>query len=240
MEKSLNTTISVFLLITLMYSSISSAAPNNEGVEIEVLFSGNFGSTITDETGTYFNINFNSYYLDRFNYDPWGGVQQWYTSYEPKVYIDKYHYGSTDFEFSTDVTTHDVLSSPDAGVPLYFFDTEAQITLVITNNSPAAKQNLRIESEAFTLNIDGSNGTSFGNQQTQDIVVRKGETVYIDASFIANYQEGMESGLDRYSVRVSHPNNGARKGNQDAALIAEFEAIFCPPDHALSTLGFQP
>ena len=207
-----------------------------EQLEINVYFGGNFGSTITDETGTYYNINYSNYleywYAKYYgmDIDAFGGKEIWLTMYEDKVYTEEYQVGSRDYEFTTDTTVEDVLFDPDAGVPLYFFGTEAQITIAVTNNGPRAVTKIRVETEAFVLHTDGTNGESFGNKQVEDIEIALGETVYIDASFLAD-DPTLDSGLDRFSILISHPNNGGGPGNEYPALIAAYEAIFCPPEY---------
>ena len=232
----------IFSLFLFSISAFTVAAPGGnqsnatQKLDVSVSFVGNFGSTITDDSGTYFNINFNSYLsyiyeslLGIQGYDPYNGIQMWQTVYEPKVYIEAYQVGSRDYLFTTSTTVEDVLNDPDAGVPLYFFGTEAQVTIAVTNNGPQAKAKVQVVSEAFILNTDGTNGTSFGNQLTQDLEIARGETAYIDASFFANVSPELDSGLDRFSIKISHANNN--NGNNNAGLIAEYEAIFCPPEY---------
>ncbi len=236
--------ISVFF-VTSAISVQAKPAEKVDKFEVNVSFSGNFGSTITDASGTYFNINYNSYLayiyetvLGIEGYDPWNGVQMWDTVYEPIVYIEDYQVGSTDYPFTTSTTVEDVLNDPDAGVPLYFFGTEAKIVIAVTNSGPQAKAKVRVTSEAFVLNTDGSNGSSFGNQLVQDYEIAKGETVYIDASFTPAIDPNMDSGLDRLSIKVSHANNGS--GNNEAALIGSYEAIFCPPEYEEALIDRAP
>ena len=239
MKTRIKTGFFVLLLSLVPASSIAASIGQHKGektgIEVKALFSGHFGSTITDDSGTYFNINSNSYmawlYKEWFgieDYDPWHGYQVWSTTYEPVVYVKPYQFGSTRFRFTPQTTVDDVLHNPDAGVPLYFFDMPAGITLAITHHGPQARMKLRVSSEAFVLNPDGSNGPSFGNHQVRDIVVLKGETVLIDASFTAIYREELSSGLDRLAITVSHPNSSGQDG---AGVIAEYEAIYCPPEY---------
>ena len=239
MKTALKTGVVALLLSVYSLAGLAAAAGKHNGevpgIEVKALFSKNFGSTITDESGTYFNINSNSYvaylYKEWFgiaDYDPWQGYQLWSTVYEPTVYVEKYQYGSRSFQFTPQTTVDDVLNNPDAGVPLYFFDMPAGITIAITNNGPKDKIKVRVTTEAFVLNPDGSNGSSFGHQKVQDVEVLRGETALVDASFVAEYRPELNSGLDRLSIRISHPNNS---NQENAGAIASYEAIFCPPEY---------
>jgi hypothetical protein len=126
--------------------------------------------------------------------------------------------------------------------PLYFFDTEVGATVTVKNNGPRKRAKLRIRTEVYCLRADGSNGAELTSPQEVDIDLGPGETATINASFIAGYAEGAESGLDRMIIKVLHPNTGGGPGNSDPALIMMKEAIFCPPEYmgealdALSTV----
>lgn len=137
-------------------------------------------------------------------YNFWG-----YTFYEPKVYPEEY-WG----EF-----------------PLYFFGSEVGVIVKVKNNGPRKKAKIRIKVEAYVLKTDGSNGVSLMEPKTIDIIVNKGEEKEIDASFIAEYVEGAESGLDRFIVKVLHINEGGGKGNPEPSLIMQKEGVFCPPEY---------
>jgi hypothetical protein len=132
-----------------------------------------------------------------------------WTIYENKVYPSKY-WG----EF-----------------PLYFFGTKTGVTVKVTNNGPRAKAKVRIQTEAHVLRVDGSNGATLAQPRVIDVEVARGETKTIDASFFAEYTPGVESGLDRFLVKVSHMNEGGGKGNPEPALIMVKEGVFCPPEY---------
>jgi hypothetical protein len=132
------------------------------------------------------------------------------TVYEDKVYPEAYH-----------------------GIyPLYFFNTRVGVTVTVTNNGPRRKAKLRIRTEACVLRTDGSNGAPLTVPREIDIEVARGETRVIDASFIAQPSADTESGLDRFLVKVSHPNAGEGSDGNTPALILMKEGIFCPPEYA--------
>ncbi|MCD6422724.1 MAG: hypothetical protein J7L42_01215, partial [Elusimicrobia bacterium] len=103
--------------------------------------------------------------------------------------------------------------------PLYFFGTKVPVKVIVKNNGPRAKAKIRVKVEAYCLLTDGSNGTSLMEPKTIEVVVAKGEQRIIDASFVAQYVEGADSGLDRFIVKVLHINEGGGKGNPEPALV---------------------
>jgi hypothetical protein len=115
--------------------------------------------------------------------------------------------------------------------PLYFFGSKTGVTVTVTNNGPRAKAKVRIQTEANALLTDGSNGVTLAEPRVIDVEVARGETKTIDASFVAQYVPGAESGLDRFTVKVSHMNEGGGKGNPEPALIMVKEGVFCPPEY---------
>jgi hypothetical protein len=113
---------------------------------------------------------------------------------------------------------------------MYYFGRPNGITVTVTNNGPRQVAKLRITTECYVLRTDGTNGGQMMEPRIIDIEVEKGETKVIDASFTAYYTPGLDSGLDRFIVKVSHPNQGGGPGNSDPALIMVKEAVFCPPE----------
>jgi hypothetical protein len=111
--------------------------------------------------------------------------------------------------------------------PLYFFGAEVGVTVTVRNNGPRRKAKLRVRAEACVLLTDGTNGAALCEPSEFDVEVARGETVVIDASFTAVWSEGAESGLDRFVVKVLHPNSG----REDASLIMAREGVFCPPEY---------
>lgn len=122
--------------------------------------------------------------------------------------------------------------------PLYFFGTEVGVTVTLRNLGPRAKVKARVRTEAYVLLTDGSNGAMLAAPQEIDVEVTRDEAVTIDASFTAQYTPGMESGLDRFVVKVLHPNEAGEIpetfSEDDPALITVAEGVFCPPDIELS------
>ncbi|MEA3507052.1 MAG: hypothetical protein U9R36_06160 [Elusimicrobiota bacterium] len=114
--------------------------------------------------------------------------------------------------------------------PLYFIGRPAYIKVTVANRGPRAKAKVRIKTECYTLNTDGSDGMSLMEPKIVDIEVPDGQSETVDATFTINYRPGLESGLDRFKVKVLHMNRGGGKGNEEPALIMEKEGIFCPPD----------
>ena len=104
------------------------------------------------------------------------------------------------------------------------------ITVTITNRGPRRTAKLRIRTEAYVLRTDGTNGPELTEPREIDIEVARGQTVVIDASFTVPYSPLLDSGLDRFLVKVSHPNEGGGPGNEDPALIMVGEGVFCPPE----------
>lgn len=114
--------------------------------------------------------------------------------------------------------------------PMYFFGGEVGTRVTVTNNGPRARTKIRIIAEAHCLNTDGTNGVAIMAPQVTEISLARGETRVIDASYIAQYVAGAESGLDRFTVKVLHVNEGGGPGNAGPALIMIREAILCPPE----------
>jgi hypothetical protein len=113
--------------------------------------------------------------------------------------------------------------------PLYFFGYQTGITVTVTNNGPRKVAKLRITTEAYQLRTDGSSGHALREPTSIDIELARGETRTIDASFVVNQTPESESGLDRFIVKVSHPNEGGGNGNTEPGLIMVQEGVFCPP-----------
>jgi hypothetical protein len=162
-------------------------------LDVEITFSGAFGTTVTNSEGTYYNFL-------------WG-----YTLYEEKVYPQQY-WGE---------------------YPLYFFGLPVGVTVKITNKGPREKCKLSIKSEAFVLRTDGSSGAPLMVPKVVDVEVKRGETKVVDASFVCEYVDGADSGLDRFIVKVLHTNegNGSEGNNYEPALIMQKEGVFCPPKY---------
>jgi hypothetical protein len=114
--------------------------------------------------------------------------------------------------------------------PLYFFGDEVGVTVTVTNLGPRKTFRLVLRTEAYCLRTDGSNGATLLAPTDVAIQVERDETVQVDASFTASFVAGAESGLDRFIVKVLHPNV-VDTPNGEPAIILQKEAIFCPPEH---------
>lgn len=136
-------------------------------------------------------------------YTFWG-----YSIFEPQIYPEKYW-----------------------GVfPLYFWGTTVGVNVTITNHGPRNRMKVRIIREVYTLHTDGSNGVALIQPQAMEFSLKRGETKTINASFVAQYVAGADSGLDRFLVKVLHVNSGQGNGSEEPALIDVKEGIFCPPE----------
>ncbi|MHC5054321.1 MAG: hypothetical protein ACYTKD_06350 [Planctomycetota bacterium] len=120
--------------------------------------------------------------------------------------------------------------------PLYFFGNEVGVTVTVTNLGPRQTFRLVVRTEAYCLQTDGSNGATLLAPTDVEIEVSRDQTVQVDASFTASYVPGAESGLDRFIVKVLHPNVVDSPGDEPA-LILQKEAVFCPPEHEPPTEG---
>jgi hypothetical protein len=189
----------------LALSSVeASAAGKHTGerrqLDVKITFWGEYGQTVTDESGTEFR---------RYG----GSVRRDDTKIYPSEYWGMF--------------------------PLYFFDRPTGITVTITNNGPRRKAKLAIVREAYHLGTDGTSGLSLAEPVRTEIVVARGQTVEIDASFIVWQMPESQSGLNRFLVKVLHLNKGAAGGATEPGLIAVEEGVFCPPeDEDLEELWF--
>lgn len=104
--------------------------------------------------------------------------------------------------------------------PLYFFGTEVGVTVEVENKSPGNKAKLlRLITECYCLRTDGSNGAQLLAPQEKNIVLRNRETKVVDASFVAGYVPGAESGLDRFLLKALKPSqNGDCDGDAEGSI----------------------
>lgn len=115
--------------------------------------------------------------------------------------------------------------------PLYFFGSPVGVRVTVKNNGPANRAKLAIKTEAQVLRTDGSAGVALVPAKTYEVVLARGESRTIDASFVAEYTPQAESGLDTFTVKVLHQNEGGGAGNQEPALIMVKRGVFCPPEY---------
>jgi hypothetical protein len=116
-------------------------------------------------------------------------------------------------------------------VPLYFLGTQVGVIVRVTNNGPKAKTKVRIKTESYSLQTDGSSGKPLCEPIIIDDEIALGETKTIDASFTVKYTSDADSGLDRFLVKVLHINEGGGPGNEEPGLIMVKEGVFCPPKY---------
>jgi hypothetical protein len=86
--------------------------------------------------------------------------------------------------------------------PLYFFGRRVGINVSIRNESETQDANLRVTTECYCLRTDGGNGAQLLPLQSREVTVAASETTNIDASFVGEFVEGAESGLDRFLVKI--------------------------------------
>jgi len=115
--------------------------------------------------------------------------------------------------------------------PLYFFGDEVGVKVTVTNSGPRATVNLQLTAESYVILLSGESGESLMQPKTAQFSVARGETKTIDFSFTTQYSPDAESGLDRFTVKLQHPNQGGGPGNAYPALIMEKEGVFCPPEY---------
>jgi len=131
------------------------------------------------------------------------------------------------------ITMHEDKVYPSAywgTYPLYIFGMKVGVTVTVRNNGPRMKTRLIVRTEACVLRVDGTSGVALAEPRDIEIEVARDQTVTIDASFTAEYVAGAESGLDRFVVKVLHPNQGGGPGNEEPALVMMKEGVLCPPE----------
>lgn len=86
--------------------------------------------------------------------------------------------------------------------PLYFFGTPVGITVSIENKSAVNTAHLSVGTECYVLKADASNGGTLLSPGSFYMDVEPGQTKTFDASFNAEYSDDLESGLDRFLVKI--------------------------------------
>lgn len=107
--------------------------------------------------------------------------------------------------------------------PLYLPGTLVPAYLMISNLGPRAIAKHTLVTEGYVINLDGSNGAAIIAPQFQDIEVPLGETQVIATNIPLPVAA---KGLNRVIVKLYHHENG----ENDASLVMQEEAIFCPPE----------
>ena len=107
--------------------------------------------------------------------------------------------------------------------PLYLPGAPVPIQLTVTNLGPRAVAKHTLVTEAYTINLDGTNGDPLIAPQTQYIEVALGETQVINAALALPIAV---KGLNRFVISLYHHYNETN----DASLVLKKEGIFCPPE----------
>ncbi|OGS28288.1 MAG: hypothetical protein A2297_07930 [Elusimicrobia bacterium RIFOXYB2_FULL_48_7] len=139
-----------------------------------------------------------------------------------------------DYIYNGQLIGHDAQVYPSqywGEYPMYFFGMPTEVKVTVTNLGPRAKDKVRIITESYVLRTDGSNGPSMKEPKVTEVELSRGETKTIDATFTTAYTPDAASGLDRFIVKVQHPNEGGGPGNNEPALVMSKEGIYCPPDY---------
>jgi hypothetical protein len=112
--------------------------------------------------------------------------------------------------------------------PLYFFGGKVGISVTVKNECATQAANLRITSECYCLNTDGSNGAQLLAPQEKLISIIGGETRTFDASFTGDFVEGADSGLDRFLVKIFHDSSVTYNVVQNYPNTIKFEGAVPP------------
>ena len=106
--------------------------------------------------------------------------------------------------------------------PLYFFGGKVGIGVTVKNECATQVASLRITSECYCLNTDGSNGAQLLAPQETKITINGNETKTVDASFVGEYVEGADSGLDRFLVKLFHDSSAIYAVKRDQPNTIKF------------------
>ncbi|HAT72672.1 MAG TPA: hypothetical protein DCS63_07635 [Elusimicrobia bacterium] len=113
--------------------------------------------------------------------------------------------------------------------PLYFVGTAMKFTVSLTNTAAAGEKRFKVRVQALNnvLGTDGTAGREIAPPQEWTVSdLKPGETRNLEAAIFIAPDPNLPSGLDITKIRISHLNEGA---NDDAALIKEEIAVWCPP-----------
>lgn len=116
--------------------------------------------------------------------------------------------------------------------PLYFVGQTMNFTVTLTNTAASGNKKFKVRVQALNnvLEISGSVGRPLGSPQEWTVEdLRPGESRTLNGSVYIAPDPTLPSGLDLTKIRISHLNEG---NNQDAGLILEDFAVWCPPKTA--------
>ncbi|MBI4668162.1 MAG: hypothetical protein HY747_03075 [Elusimicrobia bacterium] len=115
--------------------------------------------------------------------------------------------------------------------PLYFIGNTMNFTVTMRNAASKGAKPFKIKVKALNnvLETDGSPGMSLAAPQEWIVEdLRPGESRVLSGSVYIAPDPNLPSGLDITKIRISHLNEG---GNEDAGLIKEEIAVWCPPKY---------
>ncbi|MEK7382548.1 MAG: hypothetical protein AAB262_04600 [Elusimicrobiota bacterium] len=117
-------------------------------------------------------------------------------------------------------------------VPLYIVGLPMSFDVTLTNLAPHGDKPFKIRVQALSnvLETSCSAGQSLGSQEFLVEDLRPGETRTLHYSLNIN-DPNLPSGLDVTKIRILHLNQG---NNEDAGVILESSAYWCPPSLRLS------
>lgn len=139
------------------------------------------------------------------------GVPQWgWRYFEPKVYPVPY-WGT---------------------FPLYFVGQTMSFNVILANTTRQGNKRFKVRVQALNhvLETDGAEGLEIAPPQEWVVdSLAPGESRTLRGSIYIAPNPNLPSGLDLTRVRVFHVNSAT---NENAGLIREDVAVWCPPDKA--------
>lgn len=115
-------------------------------------------------------------------------------------------------------------------VPLFFLGQVMDFSVTVTNTTKRGQKpfRLRVEAVSRVLHEDGTQGVEIIPTQEWTIDwLEPGESRTLFAKVLLVPRPDLPSGLDLTTIRLFHLNQGE---DDDAALIKEVRAVWCPPD----------
>lgn len=129
--------------------------------------------------------------------------------------------------------------------PLYFFGTNVGTTVFVTHNGKSNCEddqdendndeelqlkalNLWISNEVYALNADGSSGPEITAPTMIEMEILPSETKTYNATFLGEYQPGLEPGLSRFLVKIYRVNKNSKvkKNGKVGKFLQAREFIF--------------
>lgn len=113
--------------------------------------------------------------------------------------------------------------------PLYFVGQNMRFKVTLTNHTQKGNKTfkVRVQARNHVLETDGSEGMELAPQKTWIVSdLGPGQSKSQEFSIYIAPDPNLPSGLDVTRIRILHLNEGA---NEDAGLIKEATAVWCPP-----------